>query len=115
MDQLVIREIETQLSMDPELLLRMLASAHTIGATPGTSRDGNAILANVKRSFRDRICADESVRRVHKTAGSSKVQLVAAVIDCISGAVAGVSPITVAVLLVKEGLGTICKEAWTVA
>jgi hypothetical protein len=115
MDQLVIREIESQLSMDADLLLRMLGAAQTLGATPSTSRDGKAILANAKRTLRERICADKAVHSAHRAAGNSRVLLVAAVVDCIAGAVTGVSPITVAVLLVKEGLGTMCKEVWEVA
>ena len=45
--------------------------------------------------------------------GPKAAALVAAVIDVIAGAVTGVSPITVAVLLVKEGLGALCREIWT--
>lgn len=113
MDQLVIREIESQLSMDADLLLRMLGASHAIGATPGTSRDGKAILDNARRTLRERICADETVFNAHKAAVNSRVLLVAAVLDCIAGVITGVSPITVSVLLVKEGLETLCKEAWS--
>ena len=112
MGSLVHREIESQLSLDTDLLLRILGASHAIGATPGTSRDGKAILDNAKRTLREQICADKTVRTAHEAAGNSKVLVVAAVIDCIAGAITGVSPITVSVLLVKEGLGTLCKEAW---
>lgn len=113
MDELVRMEIESQLSLDPDLLLRVLGASQTLGATPGTSRDGRVILENAKRTLRDRLCASELVRTTHDGASNTKVQLVAAVIDVVAGAVAGVSPITVAVLLVKEGLGTLCRDIWT--
>ncbi len=112
MDSLILREIETQLAMDTDLLLRMLGAEQALGATPGTSRDGRVILENAKRKLRDQICADTKVHTVHKATENSRVLLVAAVLDCIAGAVTGVSPITIAVLLVKEGLETLCKEAW---
>ena len=112
MNDLVQREIESQLSLDTDLLLRMLGAAHALGATPGTSRDGKVILENARRTLRKRICTDPKVQAAHAGATNTKVQLVAAVIDCIAGAVTGVSPITVSVLLVKEGLETLCKEAW---
>lgn len=113
MDNLVLREIESQLSMDSELLLRMLGASHSLGATPGTIRDGKAILENAKRSFKQQVCADPKVQSTYRASGNSKVLLAAAVLDCIAGAVTGVSPITVAVLLVKEGLGSLCKDTWS--
>jgi len=112
MDKLLLREIESQLSMNTDLLLCMLGAEQALGATPGTIRDGRVILENAKRMLRDRICTDEKVRKLHRTSGDSKVLLVAAVLDCIAGAVTGVSPITVSVLLVKEGLETVCKKVW---
>ena len=112
MDQIVIREIESQLSLDTDLLLRMLGSSQSIGATPGTSRDGKVILENAKRTLRDRICVNENVRKTHDLSADSRVQLVAAILDCIAGVVVGVSPITVAVLLVKEGVSNLCKDLW---
>jgi hypothetical protein len=92
----------------------MLGASHSIGATPGSSRDGKVILENIKRMFSERICADKTVRATHQAATNLKVQLVAAVLDCIAGAVTGVSPITVSVLLVKEGLETLCRKAWAI-
>jgi hypothetical protein len=43
MDQLLLREIESQLSLDTDLLLRMLGSERTLGTTPGTARDGKVL------------------------------------------------------------------------
>ena len=112
MDPLVLREIETQLSLDTGLLLRMLGASHALGATPGTTRDGQVILENARGTLRERICSDATVKATQRLAGNSKVQLAAAVLDCIGGALTGVSPITVSVLLVKEGLDELCMEAW---
>lgn len=113
-DQLVLREIENQMSMDTPLLLRMLGTAQSVGASPGTANDGKVILENVRRTVRERMCSDRAVRSAHRATGNSKVVLIAAVADCIAGAITGVSPITVAVLLVREGLEVVCKEIWSV-
>jgi hypothetical protein len=112
MNSLIVREIENQLSLDSELLYRMLGASQSLGATPGTARDGKVMLANTQRNLRDRICADKNIERIYKAAQHSKVQLAAAVLDCIAGAVTGVSPITVAVLIVKEGVHLLCENAW---
>ena len=112
MDPSLLEEIERQLSMDTDRLFRMLASENSLGASPGTSRDGKAILENARRTFRQKICSDERVRYAHGLAEGSKVQSVAAILDCVSGSISGVSPVTVAVLLVKEGVEALCQEAW---
>jgi hypothetical protein len=113
MDSLVLREIENQLSLDTDLLLQMLGASQTIGATPGTRRDGKVIIDNIKRKLRERVCADARIRTTYDTTSKPTTQLVAAVLDCIAGAVTGISPITVSVLLVKEGLGKLCQEPWS--
>lgn len=112
MDTLVDREIKSQLSLDTNLLLEILGSSSSHGATPGTSRDGRAILENAKRNLKSRICSDEAVRKAYSASDSSKFQLVAALVDCIVGFVHGVSPITVSVLLVREGVGSLCEGIW---
>jgi hypothetical protein len=109
--ELVQTEIERQLRLDNNTLLLLLAS-ETIGATEPTSRDGRVILDNVKRNYRRKICEDERVRKAHSLTDNSRVLLVSALLDCIGGAITGVSPITVCVLLVKEGLDTLCADAW---
>lgn len=114
MKEIILREIENQLSLDTDLLLRMLGAEQTLGATPGTIRDGKVILENAKRTLGKRVCGDAKVRSVYEATSNSRVLLVAAVLDCIAGAITGVSPITVSVLLVKEGLATVCKEAWAI-
>ena len=113
MDQLILREIESQLSVDTELLLRLLGSSQSMGATPATPQDGEVILENAKRTLREQICLAEGVKAAHATTGNSKVLLVAAIVDCIAGATTGVSPVTVAVLLVTEGIDTFCKDLWS--
>lgn len=112
MDDILRREIESQLSLETELLLRKLGSESAIGSVPGTARDGKAILENAKRKLRDKLCADDRVRNTYSASDSSRVLLVAAVLDCVGGAITGVSPLTVAVLLVREGIETVCKDVW---
>ena len=113
MNEILRLEIESQLSLDTDVLLIMLGSSHALGASPETPRDGKAILKNAKKALRSQICSSENVRRAYASTENSKVLLVSAVIDCIAGAVTGVSPITVAVLLVKEGIDELCGELWS--
>lgn len=112
MNDLILKEIESQLSLDSELLYRIIGASQSIGATPGTARDGKVIIENAKRTLKERICTASNVQTVYKTSQNSKVQLAAAILDCIAGAVSGVSPITVAVLLTKEGINLLCEDFW---
>lgn len=110
--QLLQTEIEHQLTLDIDTLLLLLAS-ETLGATAPSPGDGRVIVDNVKRSYRQRICQNERIRTLHAVTESSRVLLVSALLDCIGGAITGVSPITVCVLLVKEGIDSLCADVWS--
>ena len=110
MKNLIQKEIEIQLSMDTDLLLRMIGSSSSVGSTPATHRDGAVILKNTKRILKERICSDETILSIYNAQEDSKSQLSTAIVDCIAEFVTGVSPITIAVLIVKDGLDSLCGE-----
>lgn len=109
----VLKEIERQMELETDALLVLLASSGTLGASPGTPKDGDRIFRKIKDKVRERLCTDESVIAAYEGGSNSKVLLITAVVDCISGAVIGVSPVTASVLLVREGLDAFCVEVWT--
>ncbi|WP_375207701.1 hypothetical protein [Hyphococcus sp.] len=113
MDELTLREIESQLALDSELLFRMLGAQQGVGSSRGTNRDGKDVYENIKRSLRVRICTNRRVQTLCGDSATEKTTLVAAVLDCISGPIIGISPITVSVLLVKEGLNNLCADQWS--
>lgn len=57
------------------------------------------------------VCFEPAVRRMVENPSDNQV-LVAALLDLISSIVVGVSPVTVAVLLVKRGVHTLCRDSW---
>lgn len=58
----------------------------------------------------DAICGSEKLRKLLLAENNDDVVLVTAIADLVSGLVTGVSPVTVAALLVKKGVNNICKE-----
>lgn len=57
------------------------------------------------------VCLNETIRMlISNQATTDRIVLVTAVSDLIVSIVIGVSPITVGVLLVKEGLKTLCED-----
>lgn len=66
-----------------------------------------------RNQFATIVCGNEKIKRLQDSSNevNQNVFLAAAVADLISGAITGVSPITVAVLIVKKGLDSICKDS----
>lgn len=58
------------------------------------------------------VCNNERIKKIQDTKSDTNqnVLLAAAIADLITGVITGVSPITVAVLVIKKGLNSICKE-----
>lgn len=66
-------------------------------------------LLDRRSDLRAAICPSEVVRQwLQNPRGYAKAQLAAAVADLLVGYCGGVSPATVAVLLVKEGIDNLC-------
>lgn len=111
--------IEQLLRMDIEGVWVLLGQdIQGIAATP--ARKGQVVAAarswlqRRRKAFSDTLCCNESIR---KLAGApeqkrDRVLLVSAVADLIASLAIGVSPITVAVLLVREGIFSLCEEYW---
>jgi hypothetical protein len=60
------------------------------------------------------VCHDPKVRALCEDGKKGgRIILVAAVTDLVASLVVGVSPVTVAVLLVREGLTSLCEGTWT--
>lgn len=113
MGQQIYSEIEQQMKLDTDTLLVMLGTEGSVGATPGTPGDGKIVLENIKKRFKEKICESENVRKAYEKSGASRTVVATAILDCISGALTGVSPITASVLLAREGVGTLCEEIWS--
>ena len=62
-----------------------------------------------KKALEDRICIPD-VRKVFD--GGDTPTLITAIADLISACCTGVSPVTVAYLLVRKGLNTFCANRW---
>lgn len=60
------------------------------------------------------ICTNDEIKRLsdENPTTQSRITLVSAVADLIASIIFGVSPVTVSVLLVKEGISTICSDLW---
>jgi hypothetical protein len=74
------------------------------------------LLAKVRNRASGVICSSDTVRRLHEQHADA-AQLVAAILDGVTSALSlltlNVSPFTVAVLLVRTGVGEICRAAWS--
>jgi hypothetical protein len=107
-------EIETKLNLSADELLSELA-AHTVGTAiaPDLKRRGREIYDALKARLLEKICMDPRVTRAYTSVREAGlVVLVAALLDCVSGYISGVSPVTFCVLLAKEGVEHLCESYW---
>jgi len=70
----------------------------------------NEWLDNQWSTFQKAICNDKRIRQ--QSRNSDNTLLVAAVADLLASVITNVSPFTVAVLLVKKGIDTLCASDW---
>ena len=109
--------IEQQLEATLDELYAALGEEVSGPGIAGSSKN-NQLLGrkwlNKKRAQLSAIlCNNSSLRSLcNDSKKETRVILVASVIDLIASLITGVSPTTVAVILVKEGLNTLCEEAW---
>jgi hypothetical protein len=102
------------LSKSDEELLSSSGRDFAKAASPHDfAKRGAEIMENIRTRFASSICADAAIKaayeRVEKDGG---VTLLAALIDCLSGSLTGVSPVTVSVLLFRHGVKKLCEQAW---
>lgn len=117
-------QIKSLLEEDTGILLGRLGKELWDGSeNPGLfccigSRHYRELAVSWLRKHRDKIaeliCEDIKIVRLYKPImdNPTKVQLVVAVFDLVSGTLTGIPPWTVSVLLVKFGIENICKGKW---
>jgi len=107
-------ELERKLADSREQLILDLGQTLTKGAIGADARrKGLEIYENLKDKLQASICTSQEIRALHEAMGDGReVLLIAALADLVSGLVVGVSPVTFAVLLVKDGLALYCRKLW---
>lgn len=101
-----------------ELLVRIGEDIRGKGASP--SSKGQLVmlakdwLTKKSKEIQEQVCTSDKVRTIantDKTQGDV-VMLISAIADLIASLKIGISPITVAVLIFREGLIQYCKTYW---
>lgn len=107
-------EIEQKLNSSREDLILDLGRTTTKSAiAPDLRKKGLEIYENLRKSLQKKICTDKKLLEIYKSIGDGKkALLVAALADFISGLVVAISPVTLAVLLVKDGMEIYCESYW---
>jgi hypothetical protein len=101
--------ITTALTRRQEDLFEELGVIEGKNALPIDSiRRGREIFENLIGRLRPRICSNRTI--LIAVEREDEVALVAGVVDCISGAVTGISPVTIAVLFVRYGVKRLCED-----
>lgn len=106
--------INDLLGLEKEELFKLIGeeTAKNAGPTDWIER-GKEIYLNLRDKLREKICTSEKVYNAwHEKSVENKHLVIAAIIDCISGFVIGLTPATVAVLLYKDGLPEYCAVIW---
>lgn len=73
-------------------------------------RTGKRWWTHRKEHLLNSVCSSDVIKSIFES--GDELALVVAVLDLISGIVTGVSPATVAVLIVKLGLEKACESMW---
>lgn len=117
---MIQQEIDSKLEMRESELYSLIAEdilKGSIGmAKPHVSKDEKILLGkswfeNKKHYFQDKICSDETIiSLITEDNLKRKVNLISALLDLFAGLLISVSPITVAVLIVQEGIETFCNK-----
>lgn len=88
-----------------------------LGAMPRPKKEvgkiGKLWLENRKSKLVDALCQNERIKALIAKGNEklkNRIVLVAVVADCLSAMITSVSPITVSVLLVREGLEALCEK-----
>jgi hypothetical protein len=112
-----VRTVDTLLAADEEDLFFALGQElHGHPAFPIARSDliqaGRRWFAEKQEVLRQRICGTQLAKVLSDREGHATdwIPLVASLADLIASAVAGVSPVTVAVLIVKKGIRTLCDS-----
>ena len=106
-------EIKTKLLLSDDDLLTEVGQSLGKGATfTDAIKRGRQVFENLQRELRTTICSNSKVIACYKGAKKDSVQAVAAIIDAIVGALHGLPPATIAILLYRSGLTKYCGTGW---
>jgi hypothetical protein len=106
-------EIRAKLLLPDDDLLAEIGQSLGKGATfTDAIKRGRQVLENLKHELRTKVCSNSKVVACYKGSKKDNVQMVAAIIDAIAGALHGIPPATIAILLYRTGLTTYCGTGW---
>ena len=106
-------DIKAKLLLSDEDLFAEVGQSLGKGATfTDAIKRGRQVFENLKRELREKVCSNSKVISCYKGSKEDSVQAVAAIIDAIAGALHGIPPATIAILLYRTGLGKYCGTGW---
>jgi len=106
-------EIKNALEISDEELLLTIGMSDSYELSPIDSlRRGEAMYRNLKVKLRGTICESDFIVDYFSKEGNetTKVDIIAAIADSIAGYLYGVSPVTIAVLISREGIHNYCSN-----
>ncbi len=77
-------------------------------------RQARKWIESYRKEFIDSICNNSNIKEIFLENGASnrRATLIATIADVISGIVSGIPPFMVSVIIVKEGLHSLCNGTW---
>ncbi len=106
-------DIKAKLLLSDEDLFAEVGASLGKGATfTDAIKRGRQVFENLKRELREKVCSNSKVIACYKGSKEDSVQAVAAIIDAIAGALHGIPPATIAILLYRSGLTKYCGTGW---
>jgi hypothetical protein len=106
-------DIKAKLLLSDEDLFAEVGQSLGKGATfTDAIKRGRQVFENLKRELKERVCSNSKVIACYKGSKEDSVQAVAAIIDAIAGALHGIPPATIAILLYRTGLTKYCGTGW---
>jgi hypothetical protein len=111
--QMMHDEIRAKLRLTEDELLAEVGQSLGKGATfTDALKRGRQVVDNLRRELRTSVCSSTTVIACYRAAKSDDVALVAAILDAIAGALRGIPPSIIAVLLYRTGLTRYCSSGW---
>jgi hypothetical protein len=106
-------EIRAKLLLPEDELLVEVGQSLGKGATfTDALKRGRQVVDNLRRELQTSVCSSAKVIACYKAAKSDDVALVAAIVDTIAGALHGIPPANIAVLLYRTDLTKYCGPNW---
>jgi hypothetical protein len=109
-------EIQSKTALSDDELYREVGLALGRGAAVGDPQGrGQSFLASIGNQLQDSICKSHLIRLMHEQQADTMF-FVAAIADAVTSLLVTlavpVSPVTVAVLLFRSGVGNLCHSLW---